>query len=340
MHTTSLSRDIFLAVMSIKTGYFFNPSFLQHVLDPWHPESPQRLVAIQKRLTTSAGNKHFVSLPSAFEKDIHTPLIAAVHTAEHIEEVLTIPATGTAAGDAVAAVVAAVDAVFNETVENAFCAVRPPGHHAHNSAHNDGRNQGQGFCFFNNVAIAARYAQTKYQAKNVLIVDWDYHHGNGTESYFFEDPSVFYFSTHRFGNYPLTGYPTRRGMGNGIGYTVNIPLPQPEYPLDPVDDSDFMAALERLPGLLSDVGFSPDIVLISAGFDGLQKDPLGDFNFSERIFYTATKFITDLAEKHCSGKIVSVLEGGYHPESLALAVEYHLYALAHLDPATINEDIQ
>lgn len=339
MHTTPFSRDIFLSIMQRKTGYFFNDSFLRHELSPGHPEAPQRLIALQHRIASSPGRDSFIHLPSAFQKSIHIPQIKRVHTDEHIEEVLAIPNTGQAAGDAVAAVIAAVDVVFARTVDNAFCAVRPPGHHAHNSAHNDGRNQGQGFCFFNNVAIAARYVQKRYNARNVLIVDWDYHHGNGTESFFFEDSTVFYFSTHRLVNYPLTGYPTRRGMNDGIGYTVNRPLPRPEYPLGIVEDSQLIDAFTLLPKYLSDIDFTPDFILISAGFDGLERDPLGDFSLSEKVFYTLTNNIVQLADKYCGGKIVSVLEGGYHPESMALAVEYHLFALAHLDPVTINPEL-
>lgn len=314
--------------MTHKTGYFFTDSFLCHELEPGHPESPERLVAINQRIRSSDAADHFRHLPFSFDREEHLPLIRYVHTQKHIDEVCAIPDTSRAACDAVAAMAAAVDNVFNGNVENAFCAVRPPGHHAHNSAHNDGINQGEGFCFFNNAAIAARYAQTKYGAEKVLIVDWDIHHGNGTESFFFDDPSVFYFSTHRYGTYPGTGIPTRTGIGPGKGFTFNYPLPRPEYPFDPVHDSDFLEALSLLEKTTSAVSFTPDFVIISAGFDGLACDLLGNFNLSEEVFYRATQMIMEIASRCCVGRIVSVLEGGYHPESMAAAVEFHMKALA------------
>lgn len=314
--------------MKLKTGYFFNESFLQHELEPGHPESAERLIAINERIRSSAVAGRIEWISTSFDRNLHLPLISAVHTGSHIDEVLAIPATGRAAGDAVAAVTGAVDAVFTERIANAFCAVRPPGHHAHNDAHHDGINQGEGFCFLNNVAIAARYAQKKYHAIKVLIVDWDYHHGNGTESYFYDDPSVFYFSTHRLGAYPGTGLPTRTGSGAAEGYTFNYPLPKPEYPFGPVEDADLLFTFHVLADHLEKISFSPDLVLISAGFDSLACDPLGNFDLSEEVFHPITKLLMKIAQQMCNGRIVSVLEGGYNPLGLAIAVEAHLQALA------------
>ena len=339
MHAAVRRRDIFLTLMTLKTGFFFNESFLLHELQPGHPESPERLTAITERINRSDAADCFTRCETSFDASVHTPLIAAVHSEAHIRDVLAIPATGRAAGDAVAAVIGAVDAVVAGKIANAFCAVRPPGHHAHNSAHHDGINQGQGFCFFNNVAIAARYVQRRYNTDKILIVDWDYHHGNGTESYFYDDPSVFYFSAHRFGAYPGTGLPTRTGSGAGSGYTLNYPLPRPENPFGPVDDDDLLTALRILVDRLDAISFSPDFLLISAGFDGLESDLLGNFSLSESVFRPATQLCMEIAARTCGGRIVSVLEGGYDPAGIALAVETHMKALAYYSDDTIPPSV-
>jgi acetoin utilization deacetylase AcuC-like enzyme len=315
--------------MPLKTGYLFNGSFLHHELEPGHPESAERLVAIDRQISSCPDAKMlYERLPSVFDPGTHLPLIALVHTGDHIDDVCSIPDTGRAACDAVAAVVRAVDAVFNGEVANAFCAVRPPGHHVHNNPHRDGINQGEGFCFFNNIAIAARYAQHKHDAKHILIVDWDFHHGNGTEEFFYDDPSVFYFSTHRYGNYPGSGLPLRTGCGAGTGYTFNYPLPRPGDPFSRVTDEDLIAAFTQLCQKLDALAFLPDLILISAGFDGLKSDPLGNFELSEEVFYRVTRLVMDIAQRSAGGRIVSILEGGYHPASLAAAVEQHMRALA------------
>jgi acetoin utilization deacetylase AcuC-like enzyme len=326
--------------MKLNTGYLFTESFLRHELEPGHPESPERLIAINKRIRESDAADWFMPIRFSFNADEHLSLIRAVHTQTHIDEVRAIPDTSQAACDAVAAVITAVDNVFSGTVDNAFCAVRPPGHHAHNSAHHDGINQGEGFCFFNNAAIAARYAQKKFGAEKILIADWDYHHGNGTESYFYNDPSVFYFSTHRYGTYPGTGIPTRTGNGAGKGFTLNYPLPRPGIPFDPVTDRDFLDALSILDDAMKMVAFSPDFIIISAGFDGLAKDFLGNFSLSEEVFYRATQILTEIAARFCDNHIVSVLEGGYHPASMASAVEYHMKALSGypIEQITLGQD--
>ncbi len=319
---------IFISDMGLKTGFFFNESFLRYELEYGHPESPQRLIAINDRISDSDAADRFVRFEIPFNETIHLPLISAVHIEEHIRDVLSIPQTGTAAADAVAAVIGAVDAVFEGKIANGFCAVRPPGHHAHNNAHRDGINQGEGFCFFNNVAIAARYIQKHYNAKKILIVDWDYHHGNGTESFFYNDPTVFYFSTHRLGAYPGTGLPSRIGIGEGRGYTLNYPLPSPDNPTGIVKDDDLIKAIRFLINRLDEISFSPDFILISAGFDGLETDPLGNFSLTDTVFHSATNLCMDLAERSCLGRIVSVLEGGYDPVGTAAAVEAHMKALA------------
>ena len=210
-------------------------------------------------------------------------------------------------------------------MENVFCAVRPPGHHAHNFGANcEGRFQGEGFCFFNNVAVGARYAQRRHHVGRVLIVDWDYHHGNGTEWFFYDDPSVFYFSTHSLYDYPVTGFPDRRGKGKGKGFNLNVPLP------GRAGDGEIMAAYESvlLPAL-RDLGFRPDLVMISAGFDARVDDPLGTFAVTDKGYLELTRFVKSLAQTFCQGRLVSVLEGGYNPQGMAQAVSVHLRALAN-----------
>ena len=215
-----------------------------------------------------------------------------------------------------------------DEVDNAFCAIRPPGHHAHNDVHKDGLCKGEGFCFFNNVAIGARYAQRRWGLRSILIIDWDYHHGNGTEEVFYNDPTVFYFSTHRLPAYPATGYPLRIGEGAGKGYNLNVPLPSPEKPFGYVNDENFLAAFEhRLLPQMEMLSFTPDLVLISAGFDGREGDAIGDFSITDRGFSRATLFAREYAERVCKGHIVSALEGGYNPAGLASAGIAHLKAL-------------
>ncbi|MCX7727485.1 MAG: histone deacetylase [Chitinispirillaceae bacterium] len=317
--------------MSSTTGYFFKESFLLHNLKEGHPEARERVIAINETIKSSSFiDKINIIEPSSYDNSLHRKWIAEVHSEDHIEQVISIPHTGISACDAVACVISAVDAIYRGEIRNCFCNVRPPGHHAHNEAHRDGLNQGEGFCFFNNVAVGVRYAQKRYGATKVLIVDWDYHHGNGTEWTFYDDPSVFYFSTHRLMAYPGSGSATRTGMGKGMGYNFNYPLPDPKHPFGHVFDEDLLRALNILIDKINSISFTPDIIFISAGFDGLKSDPLGDFNFSEEVFYDATLLLKEFAEKKCDGKIVSVLEGGYNPVAVAEAVEWHIKALVGL----------
>jgi acetoin utilization deacetylase AcuC-like enzyme len=207
----------------------------------------------------------------------------------------------------------AVDAVFKKKAANAFAAVRPPGHHAR-------PNQGMGFCIFNNVAIAARYAQRKYGIERVMIADWDVHHGNGTQDIFYEDGSVFFFSTHQSPWYPGTGNAQETGEGAGAGRTMNCPFPRgsgrPEI---------LGVFQERL--IRAAAGFQPDLVLISAGFDSRLGDPLGQFTLTDRDFTDLTNVMLEIADQHCGGRLVSVLEGGYDLRGLASAATAHVQAL-------------
>jgi acetoin utilization deacetylase AcuC-like enzyme len=217
------------------------------------------------------------------------------------------------AARAAGGVLNAVDAVVSGKARNAFCAVRPPGHHAT-------RNRGMGFCLFNNVAVAARHAQRKHGLERMLIVDWDVHHGNGTQDIFYSDPSVFFFSTHQWPLYPGTGRADETGEGAGRGTIMNRPFPagagRAEI-LGAVQDS-LLPAAER---------FQPDLVLISAGFDSRAGDPLGRFTLTDRDFADLTRAAMEIADRYAGGRVVSVLEGGYNLEGLARASAAHVEAL-------------
>jgi len=217
---------------------------------------------------------------------------------------------------AVGGLLNAVDAVVARHAANAFCAVRPPGHHAR-------PNQGMGFCIFNNIAIAARYAQRKHGISKVMIADWDVHHGNGTQDTFYNDGSVFFMSTHQSPWYPGTGAAAETGEGKGKGCTMNFPFPagagRPE--IVGVFREELRRAADE---------FKPELVLISAGFDSRDGDPLGRFTLSDVDFAELTKIMLEIAGKHAGGRLISVLEGGYSLSGLEAAAGAHVKALATL----------
>jgi acetoin utilization deacetylase AcuC-like enzyme len=207
-------------------------------------------------------------------------------------------------------VLAAVDAVFSKAVTNAFCAVRPPGHHA-------SADRGMGFCLYNNIAVAARYAQTRHQAERILIADWDVHHGNGTQDIFYQDGTVFFFSTHQSPWYPGTGSRSERGEGAGLGTTLNCPFGAG------AGRTEIFAAFEDQLAPAAE-RFRPDLILISAGFDSRVNDPLGLFTLTDKDFADLTAFVMGLADRYCEARLVSVLEGGYNLDGLARAAESHV----------------
>jgi acetoin utilization deacetylase AcuC-like enzyme len=314
--------------MAKRTGYVYDDIYLEHELEPFHPESPLRLAALHAMLSESEFMDKLERIALLDDEKKVRRCCETIHTPKHVMEVKNCGVTGPVAFQAVAGILSAVDAVCGKRVSNAFCALRPPGHHVHNDVNHDGPCKGEGFCFLNNVAIAARYAQREWNMKRVLIIDWDYHHGNGTEDAFYEDPSVFYFSTHRLGAYPATGHPMRKGRGAGMGYNLNIPLPSPDSPYGPVNDDHLLAAFDDyLLPQLSEIGFAPDIILISAGFDSRELDFLGDFSITDDGFYRITRKVIALAAEKCDGRVVSALEGGYNPEGLASATLAHIKAL-------------
>jgi acetoin utilization deacetylase AcuC-like enzyme len=314
-----------LAIGVKKSGLVYDDVFLKHYTGPRSPETPHRLETVAKRITATGLKQMVANIPPVTDREAIAEAILAVHSRTHYDSVAKWGEKAEPALLAVGAVMAGVDAVMTGRMENVFCAVRPPGHHAHNFGANcEGRFQGEGFCFFNNVAVGARYAQRRHHVGRVLIVDWDYHHGNGTEWFFYDDPSVFYFSTHSLYDYPVTGFPDRRGKGKGKGFNLNVPLP------GRAGDGEIMAAYESvlLPAL-RDLGFRPDLVMISAGFDARVDDPLGTFAVTDKGYLELTRFVKSLAQTFCQGRLVSVLEGGYNPQGMAQAVSVHLRALAN-----------
>src|ERR1017187_5333314 len=288
-----------------------------------HPERPERFDAVLDGLDGAGLLDRLLPLDSraATEEELllcHTPQY--LRTAKQdVEAGLAQLSTGDtdigpsswdAALHAAGSALNAVDAVLSGRARNAFCNVRPPGHHS-----NAGR--GMGFCLFNNVAIAARYAQRRHGIDRVLIVDWDVHHGNGTQDIFYSDPSVFYFSSHQWPLYPGTGRADESGVGAAQGTTMNFPFPAGagrEEILGAVETS-LMPAERR---------FRPDLVLISAGFDSRIGDPLGRFTPTDRDFADLTRTVMELTD----GRVVSVLEGGYSLEGLASAAAAHVAALS------------
>ncbi len=310
---------------AIKTGIVYHDTYGKHLVPPGHPETPKRLDVIMKALAEPAlaGKLLRVEPRAASDDELH-----ACHTKEYVKAVRADVADGwstLSAGDtdicadsldaallAAGGVLAAVDAVVAGKVKNAFCAVRPPGHHATPRC-------GMGFCIFNNVAVAARYAQARHKLARVLIVDWDVHHGNGTQDIFDEDPTVLLFSTHQWPLYPGTGREEETGKGKAKGTKINCPLPRGSGRKE-----IFAAFGDKL--LPAAEKFKPELVLISAGFDSRKNDTLGGFTLGDDDFAELTKMMLDLAGRHAGGRVVSTLEGGYALEGLASAAA-HVKAL-------------
>ena len=313
------------AFASLPTGWVFHPDYLKHDSGAGHPEGKERLVALIEHLQKKGLLEQLKSIqprPASVEQ------IEAAHDSSYIRRVETMCENGggmldpdtqvgsesyKAALMAAGGVMAAADAVINKKVKNAFCAVRPPGHHAE-------RAKAMGFCIFNNVAAGAKYVQKKWGLKKVLIVDWDVHHGNGTQSIFWDDPTVFYFSTHQFPYYPGTGSENEVGGGEGEGFTFNMPMYAGS------GDLEYVEAFENIFYPLA-AKFAPDFIFISAGFDGHQDDPLASISLSDSGFKKLTQVIVKLASESCEGRLVSVLEGGYNLKSLSVSVEKHIRVL-------------
>ncbi|MCX6906818.1 MAG: histone deacetylase [Verrucomicrobia bacterium] len=314
-----------------RTGFVYSDIYLKHDTGAGHPERAERLTAIVSKLRRDGLFAGLVPLqPAAASLD----WITTIHAPEYVERVKKdcragigyvntpdAPASTNSCDVALMAaggLLSAVDAVMEEKVRNAFCAVRPPGHHAL-------KNRAMGFCLFNNVAIAARYIQKKHKLARVLIVDWDVHHGNGTQAAFYDDPTVFYFSVHLSPVYPGSGHADETGEGKGVGFTLNVPLRAG------CGDADYKKAFEEKLKPAA-TAFKPDFVLISAGFDAAQGDLLGRMNVTPEGYAELTRIVKGIAERYCGGRLVSTLEGGYNLEALAASVEAHLRVLMESKP--------
>ncbi len=308
------------------TALMADPVFRDHLAGREHPERPERFDAVIDGLKAAGLLDRMLRVES---RDATAEELTLCHTPEYQRIARTDVASGRpylSTGDtditpnswdvavrAAGGVLNAVDAVLTGRARNAFCAVRPPGHHA-----NAGR--GMGFCLLNNVAIAARYAQRKHGVARVAIVDWDVHHGNGTQDIFYRDGSVFFFSTHQWPLYPGTGRADETGDGAGQGTTMNFPFPAGSgraQILGAVQTS-LLPALER---------FHPELLLISAGFDSREGDPLGRFTLTDQDFADLTRTVMAIADRHAGSRIVSMLEGGYNLAGLASAATAHVTAL-------------
>ena len=297
------------------TGLLTDPRYLDHVLirpdGGRPPEIPDRLVRIREELAARGLDEATVPLAPVAEASPH---IEALHTPGHVASIRELEVSGPVAELAVSGALTAVDAVVAGEVRNAFCAIRPPGHHANNTGAEEG------FCYYSNAGVAARYVQQVHGFERVLVIDWDYHHGNATQNAFYDDPSVLFFSAHDWAAYPRTGDPALTGEGEGSGLNINVHLD-----CGATDDD----MLNRWDDTLSPAvaAFDPDFVIISAGFDSRVDDLLGCFALTDDAFRRMTRMAMDYADSCCEGRVVSLLEGGYNLDGTARAAAAHVETL-------------
>ncbi|MFH1147069.1 MAG: histone deacetylase [Pseudomonadota bacterium] len=314
-----------MAQSSMRTGVVADRRYLDHDPGPYHVESPQRLEAIY-RLFEEGPLETCVRIEpraAAFEELVwnHTERLikqiaaTAEKTASYLDpDTRTSEESYETALLAAGGVFSALDAILQGRISNGFALVRPPGHHAE-------ADHAMGFCLFNNIALGAHYLVNRYGLKRILIVDWDLHHGNGTQHSFYSRSDVLYFSTHQFPYYPGTGNLTETGSGPGQGFTVNVPLSGGQ-------GNDDYAAIFRdvLVPVASE--YKPEAILVSAGFDIYHRDPLGTMKVSEEGFAGLTRILMDLADSFCGGKLLLVLEGGYNVEGQKESVRKVISELA------------
>lgn len=311
----------------MKTAIIHHPIYQKHDTGFGHPETPKRYEAVMNAL--QADENLWTELNEIQAQEVSQGIIQAAHTKEHFKQVETAFENGLDRLDAdtvismksfEASIFAAggacraVDAVMSGEAKNAFVAVRPPGHHAT-------AETPMGFCLFNNVAVATRYAQNKYkEIERVAIIDWDVHHGNGTQGIFYADPSVYFFSMHQYPWYPGTGARGETGFSRGLGFTKNIPVKAQTKPSE--QKRMFNAAIGEI-----NQDFKPDLIIISAGFDAHLTDPLGQLMLQDADYIQMTRTIKQWADETCNGRIVSVLEGGYNLQTLGETVRAHVAEL-------------
>lgn len=310
----------------IRTGIVRDEIYLKHVPAHGHPENEHRLEVIYRMIRAEDMNGHFIDIvPRCATKEE----ILLVHSPEHYDNIagtdgleqcrltadtLTCPDSFKAALTAVGGLFESISAVVSGKLSNAFAMVRPPGHHAE-------KGRAMGFCLFNNVALGAMFARKVLGLRRVLIVDWDVHHGNGTQHCFESDPSVMFFSIHQYPLFPGTGLYTEAGIGAGEGYTINIPLSKG------YGDGEYIGLFEQL---LKPVAraFAPELIIVSAGFDIHQSDPIGKMRVSTRGFAGLTRSLMNIADTCCDGKLVLCLEGGYNLNVLEQSVKAVLQELS------------
>jgi len=305
----------------VKTGLITSNTYQNHNTGDGHPEKIDRVTAIIDNFK-KLNNKNLIwKKPSKFKRE----LLENTHNKDYISfveksfpekglsfldgDTIISPGSKEATADAVGSIITAIDGVQNKEFQNAFCAVRPPGHHAE-------RNKAMGFCIYNNVAVGAHYLLEKYKFNKVAIIDFDVHHGNGTQNIFFDNEKVLYISTHQYPYYPGTGGEKEKGKYNNI---FNIPLPAG------TTSEEYLNAYEFVLKKIKEV--KPEFILLSAGFDAHKDDPLAQFQLSSKDFYNLTKRTLSLAKLYCEGKVVSILEGGYDLNALQKSTEMHVNAL-------------
>lgn len=317
-----------------KTGIVSDKRYMNHQAGPFHPESPRRLEVVYTMLEEPDMAGRFQEIPV---RRAEREELLLIHSPEYVDRVAATegknfssldPDTATSSGSYEAALLAAgglcqaTSMVLSGELDNAFALVRPPGHHAE-------RNRAMGFCIFNNVAIAARYVQESHHLKRVLVVDWDLHHGNGTQHSFENDPSVLYFSTHQYPYYPGTGAFQEAGRGQGEGYTVNVPLSVGN------GDEEYVTIFKKILKPIA-LEYNPEIILVSAGFDIHYNDPLGGMNVTPEGFSALTRSLMNIANECCDGKVVITLEGGYDLDGLRDSVKAVLKELAGMSQTDIE----
>ena len=305
----------------MKTGIITSNTYQDHDTGPGHPEQIARVSVIIENLKKYNNKNILWKKPSIITDDI----IKDTHDANYIDlvkksfptkgfssldgDTIISPGSKKAIFDAAGSIIAAIDGVENKEIKNAFCSVRPPGHHSN-------QNNAAGFCILNNVAIGAKYLLKKYKYKKIAIIDFDVHHGNGTQDIFYNNENVLFISTHQYPYYPGTGSEKEKGKFNNI---CNIPLPAGTNSEEYLNAFEFV--LKRLKV------FQPEFILISAGFDGHASDPLAQLKLSTNDFYEITKRILEISKKYSNGRVVSILEGGYDLQALQDSAKRHVDAL-------------
>ena len=305
----------------MKTGLITSNTYQNHNTGDGHPEKIDRVTAIIDNLKKLNKKNLIWKKPSKYKRE----LLENTHNKDYINfveksfpekglsfldgDTIISPGSKEATTDAVGSIITAIDGVQNKEFHNAFCAVRPPGHHAE-------RNKAMGFCIYNNVAVGANYLLEKYKFKKVAIIDFDVHHGNGTQDIFYDNEKVLYISTHQYPYYPGTGNEKEKGKYNNI---FNIPLPAG------TTSEEYLNAYEFVLKKIKE--FKPEFILLSAGFDAHKDDPLAQFELTSKDFYNLTKRTLNLAKLYCEGKVVSILEGGYDLNALQESTEMHVNAL-------------